>query len=196
MAIDIHNLLADAFLELCEQKPLASITIKDLLVKTGVSRQAFYNRFHDKNDLIQWIYKNKVLKSFIQNGYENSYYYNTLLYYRAIDAHRNFLKQACAIRDQNCLFDYMLSFVIEYDTKWHQHLNGNNPLSPEQKFITDYYAIASINVAIQWISCNNPEPPEIMARRLTSIRKTNMSEALFGKECTAYDIPEEISASQ
>ena len=54
MAIDIHNLLADALLELCEEKLLINITVKDLLSKTGVSRQTFYNRFHDKNDLIQW----------------------------------------------------------------------------------------------------------------------------------------------
>lgn len=48
MAINIHNLLSDALLELCEKKPLVSITVKDLLEETGVSRQAFYNRFRDK----------------------------------------------------------------------------------------------------------------------------------------------------
>lgn len=191
MAIDIHNLLADALLELCEQKPLTCITIKDLLTKTGVSRQTFYNRFRDKNDLIQWTYEHKVLKSFLDNSYENSYYENTLLYYQAINAHRNFLKQACAIREQNCLMDFMLWFVVDYDAKWHQHLNGDKPLSKEQLFITKYHSIASIQVAIEWISSSNPEPPEVMAKRITNIRKINMSDTLFGADCNVYNIPNE-----
>ena len=190
MAIDIHNLLADALLELCEEKLLINITVKDLLSKTGVSRQTFYNRFHDKNDLIQWTYEHKVLKSFLDNDYSNSYYENTLSYYRAIDAHRNFMKQACAIREQNCLMDFMLWFVVDYDIKWHQHLNNNQPLSAEQLFITKYHSIASIQVAIEWISSNHPDPPEVMARRITNIRKINMSDTLFGKDCHVYDIPD------
>lgn len=190
MAIDIHNLLADALLELCEEKLLINITVKDLLSKTGVSRQTFYNRFHDKNDLIQWTYEHKVLKSFLDNDYLNSYYENTLSYYRAIDAHRNFMKQACAIREQNCLMDFMLWFVVDYDIKWHQHLNNNQPLSEEQLFITKYHSIASIQVAIEQISSNHPDPPEVMARRITNIRKINMSDTLFGKDCHVYDIPD------
>ena len=189
MAIDIHNLLADALLDICKEKPLLSITIKDLLSRTGVSRQTFYNRFKDKNDLIQWTYEHKILKSFLDNSYENSYYENTLSYYRAIDAHRDFLKQACAIREQNCLMDFMLWFVIDYDIKWHQHLNENKPLTKEQLFVTRYHSIASIQIAIEWISSANPEPPEVMARRITDIRKTNLSDSLFGKNCHVYDVP-------
>ena len=52
MAIDIHRIFADALLRLCETTPLKSITVQSLLEETGVSRQAFYNRFLDKNDLI------------------------------------------------------------------------------------------------------------------------------------------------
>lgn len=100
MAIDIHNLLADALLELCEQKQLISITIKDLLEKTGVSRQTFYNRFRDKNDLIQWTYQHKVLGNFLNNSPDYNYYENTLSFYKNIEAHRNFLRQACAIRNK------------------------------------------------------------------------------------------------
>lgn len=189
MAINIHNLLANALLELCDEKALTSITIKDILLKTGVSRQAFYNRFHDKNDLIQWTYEHKILKSFLENSYETSYYENTLLYYQALDAHRNFLRQACAIREQNCLVDFMLWFVVDYDIKWHQHLNHEQPLTEEQLFLTKYHSIASIQIAIEWISSDHPDPPEVMAKRISEIRKINLSETLFGPNCHVYDTP-------
>lgn len=190
MAIDIHNLLAESLLELCEQKPLSSVTIKDLLLHTGVSRQAFYNRFHDKNDLIQWIYEKRILKSFIENGYETSYYNDILLYFQAINSYRSFLKQACSIHEQNCLVDFMQSFAIEYDKNWHQHLNKGLPLSDEQLFVSKYYSVASIYITIEWILNNQPESPELIARRLTQVRSASMMNLMFDNESDAYSFPE------
>ena len=100
------------------------------------------------------------------------------------------MKQACAIRQQNCLMDFMLWFVVDYDIKWHQHLNNDQPLSKEQLFITKYHSIASIQFAIEWISTNHPDPPEVMAKRITNLRKINMSDTLFGEDYHVYDVPE------
>ena len=61
LAIDVKALLADALLELCEQKPLSKISVSDIQAQSGVSRQAFYNHFRDKQDLIQYIYLNRII---------------------------------------------------------------------------------------------------------------------------------------
>lgn len=61
LAIDVKALLADALLDLCEQKPLSKISASDIQAQSGVSRQAFYNHFRDKQDLIQYIYLNRVI---------------------------------------------------------------------------------------------------------------------------------------
>lgn len=37
---------------------------------------------------------------------------------------------------------------------------------------------------------SDPEPPEVMARRITLIRKISLSDTLFGKDCKIYDIEE------
>ena len=42
MAINIHKILSDTLLELCKEKKLQSITVQDILKRSGVSRQAFY----------------------------------------------------------------------------------------------------------------------------------------------------------
>lgn len=186
MAINIHNILAEALLELCEEKPLNTITIKDLLKKTGISRQTFYNRFRDKNDLIQWTYEHKVLNIFLSNDPESTYYKNTLSYYKNIEAHRNFMKQACAIRDQNCLIDFIFQFAIDYDLKWHQIHYGEKPLPPEFVFASRYHSVASIYAAIEWISSENPEPAEVMASRITNLRKISLSNTLFGDNNEIY----------
>ena len=56
MAIDIEGIVMDTLLTLVEDEgvPLERVTVKQLLERSGVSRQAFYNHFLDKNDLIRF----------------------------------------------------------------------------------------------------------------------------------------------
>ena len=78
MAINIKELLANALLDLCESTSLKSITIKDLLNHTGVSRQTFYNHFKDKNDLIQYIYVSKIIPCYHDSKVEIDFYTSLL----------------------------------------------------------------------------------------------------------------------
>ncbi len=190
MAINIHKILSDTLLELCETKKLKSITIQEILNVSGVSRQAFYNRFKDKYDLIQWTYVHNVLCDFLDNGPYSSYYMNTLNFYRSINKHRSFLKQACQLDGQNCLKDFIYNFALSYDMEWHKQLLGGEKLSDEMEFITWYHATASIDTAIRWIMTDAPAPPEVMAARITNVRRLSMSSLLFGHESNIYETVE------
>jgi len=190
MAINIHEILANTLLEMCKTRPLKSISIKDILDESGVSRQAFYNRFHDKNDLIQWVYEHKVLCEFLNNGPESTYYQNTLNFYRAIEKFHCFMRQACQIQGQNCLTDFIYTFAIDYDLKWHQYYYGDEPLPKDLVFASKYHSVAAISTLIDWILSKDPEPPEVMAWRITSIRKLNFSDIIFGPGNSFYAIEE------
>ena len=107
MAISVKEILANGMLELCEIKSLEKITIKELLIKTGVSRQTFYNHFLDKNDLIQYIYLSKIIPEYSDNQVENMNFHDSLLAsLKRMKEYHNFMKQACLIDTQNCLKDY------------------------------------------------------------------------------------------
>ena len=80
MAINIKQIVADAMLDLCRTKELKAITIKDIREKTGVSRQGFYNHFKDKEDLIHWIYYDRVLEGLFPAGGEISFFHETRCY--------------------------------------------------------------------------------------------------------------------
>lgn len=190
MALDISKILASALLEMAKTRKLDSIRVKDLLEETGLSRQAFYNRFRDKNDLIQWTYEHHILSGFFSNGPDASFYENMMCFYQTLDKYRYFMKQAVLDRSQNNLRDFMYDFAVQYDLQWHQFYFGDEPLSADMLFATRYHAVAAIDCAIQWVSSSNPDPPEVMARRLTLIRKISMSGVLLGPEHTIYDVPE------
>ena len=189
MAINMHKLLADALLEMTKTKKLEAIRVQDLLDETGISRQAFYNRFRDKNDLIQWTYEHNILSGFLDNGPDASFYENMICFYETLDRYRYFMRQAVQIRGQNNLRDFMYEYAIQYDMKWHQHYFGDAPLTDDMKFATRYHAVAAIDCAIQWVSSPNPDPPETMARRLTNIRQISMSGTIFGEDHNIYAIP-------
>lgn len=64
MAIPVQTLIMEAFISLCEKKPLEKITVRDLQTVTGISRQTFYNHFRDRDDLIQQIYLHRIIPLF------------------------------------------------------------------------------------------------------------------------------------
>lgn len=94
MAINIKQIVADAMLELCGTKELKAITIKDIWEKTGVSRQGFYNHFKDKDDLIHWIYYDRVMTNFHDFDVSRGYYENLKDYFLRAEQYHFFLKPA------------------------------------------------------------------------------------------------------
>lgn len=193
MAIDIHKILSDALLKLCQEKKLQSITIKDLLETTGVSRQTFYNRFRDKEDLIQWTYEHVVLSEFHKAGQTGSYYQNTLNYCNALEKYRFFMKQAYRMQGQNNLRDFIFDYAIKYDYDWHlQHYRGNT-LPKDFKFISYYHSVASIYTEMEWIcsDSNDRQTPEEIAKTITNARRISLSDHYFGPGNHLYDITED-----
>ncbi|MBQ6315360.1 MAG: TetR/AcrR family transcriptional regulator C-terminal domain-containing protein [Mogibacterium sp.] len=193
MALNIHKILAHALLDLCQRKKLEAITIKDILDETGVSRQTFYNRFRDKNDLIQWTYENAVLSEFHKAGDTGTYYENTLNYCRALEKYRFFMKQAYQLEGQNNLRDNIFEYASKYDYEWHLAHYGKDELPDDFKFISHYHSVGSIYLEMEWI-CSNAKDrmtPEEMARRITEVRKISMSDKYFGADNPIYEYPED-----
>ena len=53
-------LLAESLKDLSQFKSVDKITIKELTKNCGLTSPTFYNHFHDKYDLMAWIYNQKV----------------------------------------------------------------------------------------------------------------------------------------
>lgn len=50
--LDTKLLIADAFVELCDEMPLKKVSISDIVERTGKNRKTFYYHFVDKEALI------------------------------------------------------------------------------------------------------------------------------------------------
>lgn len=181
MAIDIETMLADEMLKLCKAKNLKCISISQLLERTGVSRQTFYNHFRDKQDLIQWIYDHRILGDFKYIKPENNYYKISVEYYKQIYEYHYFLKQACLMEGQNSLVDHMIRYALDYDQKWCQfHYKGEIP--EHIQIAIRYHSMGTIYMAIDWIMNDMPQKPEEIAKLATIMRQVNFNEYVFGPD--------------
>ena len=178
MAINVKNIIAIALLELCETKSLEALTVKQILEKSGVSRQTFYNHFIDKNDLIQYVYKEKIIPDFHDNNMNISFYDSLVIAFENIKKYHHFMKQACLMEGQNCLKDYIFNHCKEFDLKWHQELYGDEPMPESLRFATEYHATASSSMTLSWILSDMPVSCEEISKMITEMRGIGM-EQLF-----------------
>lgn len=178
MAINVKCIIATALLELCETKSLEALTVKQILEKSGVSRQTFYNHFIDKNDLIQYVYKEKIIPDFHDNNMNINFYDSLVIAFENMKKYHHFMKQACLMEGQNCLKDYIFNHCKEFDLKWHQELYGDEPMPESLRFATEYHATASSSMTLSWILSDMPVSCEEISKMITEMRGIGM-EQLF-----------------
>lgn len=178
MAINVKNIIADTLLELTKEQSLNTITVKQLLDKSGVSRQTFYNHFIDKNDLIQYIYETKIVPDFNEDNMNMKFYDSLLITFKNIEKYHYFMKAACKIEGQNCLKDYIFEHCKEFDLKWHQELYGSSLMPEALKFATIYHATASSSMTLSWILSDMPVSAEEICKMIVQMRGIGM-ETLF-----------------
>lgn len=56
-ALSTMLLIAETFVELCEETPLKKVSISDIIARTGKNRKTFYYHFENKDCLITWIFR-------------------------------------------------------------------------------------------------------------------------------------------
>lgn len=186
MAIDIKNYIMDAFVELCNEKNIKKISISDIIERTNVSRQTFYNYFKDKADLIIQIYYTRILRLWHNIELPVPYFDAMIDVYNQYSEYKTFMKQALSIHDQNCLSDFMFEYCIKIDYEWHQHLYGSSPLPEDIRLAVEYHSRAAMDLAIWWIVSDATIAPETIVTMIQTMRNFTLS-TLLGIKDTPID---------
>lgn len=178
--MNIKELLADGLLELVNRQKLESISIKQLIEYTHISKQTFYNHFLDKNDLIQYIYLTRIIPDFNDPQKQISFVQAMENVFDRMKQYHVFMKQALMMEGQNCLKDFIFQHCQEFDLQFHQQLYGAKPMPDTLRFATEYHAIASSSMSISWVLSDMPVSSREMATLITQLRSVGM-EQLFAE---------------
>ena len=193
MAIDIKEIISNAFLELCEEMPMKKIKVSDINGKCGVSRGAFYNHFYSKDDLVEYIYLTRVIPDFASPSGRGDYRASLTRTFDAYEKYFNFMYRACRLEGSSSLALFMIKHAKEWDRNFYKSVNIS-ALSPLINVVINYMAIASMQITVDWILAQMPVPKGEMVDCIVRIRDACIIE-MFDSDVVAtilYSHPEEL----
>lgn len=169
MAIDVKKIISYAFIELCDEKPLKEISITDILKRSGVGRQTFYNHFHDKHHLIWHIfYTNIFADTAAVSAHPFDYYQLCLVYFRRMQDHRLFLNRIA--RCEEAVFQlrrYLEDFMHHWISSILTEQLGTKEIPDELAYSAKYFVNAVTRLSMYYITHDLPDSPEQMASYFT-----------------------------
>ena len=179
MSSSTKEALANALRQMMSIKPIAKITVKDLVEICGVNRQTFYYHFDDVYDLLEWVFEedaDRVLPHEVVYGrwredvmvfmdyLENNGAF-TLNVYNSDS--RLYMLQYLEGKMENCIRSFAV-IVSE----------GRNVSRQDFEFVVKFYAKCAIGFIAQWMDMGMQLPKEITQDRILRIMQDSVENML------------------
>ncbi|WP_395320064.1 TetR/AcrR family transcriptional regulator [Fructilactobacillus frigidiflavus] len=169
--------LVNAFFELLGEKEYSDITIKDIADKAQLARRTFYRLFDNKQDLLN-TYCDKLFDEYFEIIQKKS---NEITTFEDIldivfDFWWSKRNEISILIKRDIFLPFMLqrldkfkNIYLAFDFPWHLNASEN-----ATNYIVDYFVGGQFNIIDNWLSKDNPETPEYIAKLLMkSISKIN-----------------------
>ena len=182
----MHNMkeqFADVLMEMLELKTLDKITIKDIVTKCGVSRQAFYYYFNDIYDIVEWIFltaAENILKEFSdidswQFGYRSLMFWSKNHKALVINSYKSIQREY--------IENFMTTVLYRYIVKVVESQAVDMDVTPTQKeFISKYFTLAFVSISLDWIRRGMIEEPDDIVNQIEILVKGDFRKALLNFE--------------
>ncbi len=141
------RLIANSFKELMLQLPFEKITIKMITDHANVIRPTFYNHFHDKYELLEWILQDEILERAEECFHlgDGSNAIQSII--SGMYEERDFYRKAFDVEGQNGFAETFASKLAAMFRKASgiQNITGDNA-DAKQELVSRYYASGLITV--------------------------------------------------
>lgn len=173
------KILANSLKKLMLKKPLARITIKDIVNDCGFNRQTFYYHFQDIYDLLGWTYKTELVDSISDFKTYDNWPQGFLKIFQYVKNNKSFCINTFNSlgRDHLENFLYNQIFYMIIDVIEEISINSNIS-SKEKEFIANFYTYAFIGILTSWIKTNMEENPEDIIKKVEKLINGNIKKAV------------------
>ncbi|WP_275543558.1 TetR/AcrR family transcriptional regulator C-terminal domain-containing protein [Streptococcus sp. Marseille-P8640] len=170
MTTVMKKVLASTLKELMDKKSLSKITINDLTQSCGVSRQTFYNHFHDIYELVEWIYLNEAHITLGENiSYEN--WQDALeALFQYMDDNRNFV-----LNTYRSVFKENVERLLQREVERFltdlifNEINVSGEEAEQVQFSIEFYTYALVGVVLDWISRQMPGTAKELVEKIEQV---------------------------
>lgn len=177
MANFTRRAIKETFVQMLQERPLADITVKDIVEQCGINRNSFYYHFQDMPALIEEIIKEEA------EGIIQSYPSVTTIVecFDAVTAFASHRKKAIMHIFRSVsreAFERNLMMVCEYFVcSYLDTALGQNFVSPENRqTIVNYYKCVCFGLTIDWLNAGMNEAYTRSIRRIFLLKKDLASE--------------------
>lgn len=170
------TMFADALVELLHSVPFKKMTVKMLADHCRVPRQTFYYHFHDKFELVNWIYSSDLEKVMSENSSE-SWSTVTYLFFQKLNEKRAFYKKVLIDSGQNSLLEHSQTHFVSVFLNSLSRF-GKFPINKDLEFSMNYHAYACSNMTRQWLLNEPFDTPEEHNRKTLSAMPQKLHDEL------------------
>lgn len=178
MALDVKKILTDAIIAMSKEKSLKKITINDLVQKTGIGRQTFYNHFSCKEDLIVYAYFSRTVWNVEDVDNFPNFYQFLLRVYQLFAENSCFFTQAQKLLDSNLLTNSLQKRLVEFFTDYITSHFGGEVINEELSYIIEFFSYGAVVTLAKWHLKPNLLQPEVRARYIIRCMPDAMREYL------------------
>ena len=126
-------------------KPLDKITVKEIVEKSGMTRQTFYRCFMDKYDLVNWHFERLAEKSFLQMGVSLTLREGLEKKFQFIKNEQVFFAAAFQSEDYNSIVAYDYECILQFYTNIIEK-KTKKPLDEDIRFLLEMYCLSLIHI--------------------------------------------------
>ena len=156
------ELIADSFIELSEDRSIDKITIKDIVGNCELTATTFYNHFHDKYDLIVWIYSTaveKIMNKIGKCGYEwRDTLFDGIKY--SVDNRKFLINAIIHTEGQNSFINHVSKVNYKVLSDYIKMSNKLEELPQDVEVLVKIYVYGTVCMMCEWLINKMPIPME------------------------------------
>lgn len=171
--------LAASLKKLLSEKPLDSITVKDIAQDCQVNRQTFYYHFQDIYDLVEWIYTSEVGAAIGDQKTYDTWQQGMTAIFQYILENRALVWRTYHSLSREHLERYLYRASYALLIGVVEERARDLPIRQEDKaFIAHFYKYAFVGLVLDWIGAGMKETPQAIIDRLDLVIHGSIAEAL------------------
>ncbi len=177
--ISTKNLLAHSMLDLSKRQRVGKITVTEVARNCGVSRETFYYYFHDKQDLISYIFT--VTADEVMDEYDDkpmNWSDSLSQFVEHIQKHYYFFRSALDDQSVNNFKQDLIRYTRSAMERSIRNRYGDEIVTKEILFQLQFYAFGAANNVTLWLLQKGEESPKEIGQMLYNSMSSKLR-ALF-----------------
>jgi probable dihydroxyacetone kinase regulator len=162
------RVIAQSLKDIMRETSFDKITIADIMSGCDLNRQTFYYHFHDKYELLNWIFYHEVILNFSNELTIDNWQIKLQQLLEALEKDQHFYQHALKTNEQNEFENYLLQVTISILM---EIINGISSSidENEKKFISEFFAYGCVGIIIDWAKNGMKMSSQHMASQIENL---------------------------